>query len=194
MNNDRLHFRAVQVNQRNRIRYRVGQFLGGLQAGVTGAEREEAARLLAPAAFCLFQRMPADAQRHSLNVLFTLQRADFADPDLAAAALLHDVGKVAAADAGAPSGLWFRGPLVLAEAIMPGRLAALANDDPDGGWRYAIWVHFEHPHVGADWAHQAGCSDLTCRLIQFHQSNPEAGADEHFVTLLAALRWADDRN
>ena len=48
----------------------------------------------------LFVAMPLDARRHSLNVLATLLAAGYDDPDLCAAALLHDMGKIAAQEAG----------------------------------------------------------------------------------------------
>ena len=40
--------------------------------------------------------MSVSDQRHSLNVMRTLRRQGHTEPDLLAAALLHDVGKSAA--------------------------------------------------------------------------------------------------
>ncbi len=90
-------------------------------------------------------------------------------PDLAAAALLHDVGKVAADDAGAYLGLWMRGPIVLLEAWRPDLLVRLASPQPAASLRYALFVHLAHPQIGAAWANEAGCSPLTCWLIAHHQ-------------------------
>ena len=188
---------------RARIRYRVGQFWHGLQASVAPGERCQIAAILTPAALDLFDRMPVDAQRHSLNVLQTLRSAGHAQADLWVAALLHDVGKLAAEEAGVRLGLWLRGPLVLAEAVAPAFVRRLAVHHPDGGWRYALHVHLEHPRIGSDWAQAAGCSALTCWLIEHHQdagvSQASPGAPSDLPDgapsqLLVALQWADGQN
>jgi hypothetical protein len=171
----------------------VRQFLRGLTARVSPDERREAAQRLSPAALVLIERMPVDAQRHSLNVMRTLQAGGYDDPDLLTAALLHDVGKVAADDAGVHINLWLRGPLVLAEALAPGWLKRQAVDDPDRGWRYALHVHLEHPRIGAAWAQEAGCTPQVCWLIAHHQDKTSPGHDER-SRLLVALQWADGQN
>ena len=130
------------------------------------------------------------------------------DPDLAAAALLHDVGKIAAQEAGVSINLWMRGPLVMTEAFAPDFLRAQARRERNAGWRYAIHVQLEHPAIGADRARDVGCSKLTCWLIAHHQDSLEAGptsdrdestperqqTDEYRQQLLAALQWADGLN
>lgn len=176
-----------------RAAYRVGQFWQGLRARVAEEEMAAAAAALPPAAYPLFARQPVDARRHSLDVLDALRRAGWNDPELAVAALLHDVGKLAAADAGVSIGLWLRGPLVLLEAFAPRLLAGLARAAPEGGWRYALYVHLEHPAIGAAWARAAGCSETACWLIAHHQDAlPDAAGGR--CELLAALRWADNRH
>lgn len=180
-----------------RAQYRVRQFWQGVVARVSPEEHALAARMLPAAALELFERMPADAQRHSLNVLAAVTAIGVAgegeDADLAAAALLHDVGKVAAQDAGVRLGPWLRGPLVLLEAWTPDLLRRAAREDPGSGWRYAVYVHFEHGRLGADMAQQAGCSELTCWLIAHHQDRATAGeGGEYRQRLLAALQRADD--
>ena len=52
-----------------KIRYRLSQFFRGLRAGVDGGDEPFADELLSAQELLLFQRMPADAQRHSLRVL-----------------------------------------------------------------------------------------------------------------------------
>jgi hypothetical protein len=176
-----------------RVRYRVGQFLRGVGGSIPAAELSAATAMLPPDAAALFLRMPADAQRHSLNVLWMLQVDATLAPDLAAAALLHDVGKVAADDAGAYLGLWLRGPMVIAAALWPGLLRRLASDRPGRSLRYALYVQEQHPAIGAAWARDAGCSPLTCWLIEHHQDKIPAG-DEQQRTLLAQLQAADEAN
>jgi hypothetical protein len=176
-----------------RVRYRVAQFLRGFGARIPAEEVAQAVAVLPPAAAALFGRMPADAQRHSLNVLATLQADGSVPSDLAAAALLHDVGKVAADDAGAYLGLWLRGPMVLVEAVWPGLLRRLASDHPAPGLRYALYVQEQHPAIGAAWARDAGCSQLTCWLIAHHQDKTPIG-DEQPRALLVRLQGADEAN
>ena len=113
--------------------------------------------------------MPVGAQRHSLNVLYAVRQAGIVDADLDAAALLHDAGKLAADEAGVRLSPWLRGPLVLLEAWAPAILRRAAHANPTLGWRYAVYVHFEHPRLGAEQARRAGCSELTCWLIEHHQ-------------------------
>lgn len=171
--------------------YRVGQFWRGLHATVTAQERARVSQVLPPAAVALFETMPRDAQRHSLDVLATLDAAGYGERALAAAALLHDVGKIAANDAGLRLGLWLRGPLVLLEALAPAWSARQARADPTMGWRYLLHVHVQHPAIGAAWAEQAGCDEVCCWLIAMHQTSPEHCAPGPWRDLLAALQWAD---
>ncbi len=158
-----------------------------------------AAAILGPQAAPIFARMPADAQRHSLNVLALVREAGGQQPDLLQAALLHDAGKCAAAQAGIALSLWVRGPLVLLDAFFPKWVARWAVDDPARGWRYLLHVHREHPTIGAQWAAAAGCSPLCCWLIAHHQTpldalpphTSENTPDDGRRELLAALQAAD---
>ena len=185
--------------------YRLRQFFQGLHARITPAEQQMIVHVLPERAATLFFRLPLDAQRHSLNVLHTLQAAGYQQADLAVAALLHDVGKLAADEAGLRLNLWLRGPLVLLEAIAPQYLEQLATDDVKQGWRYALYVHRQHPQIGAAWARSAGCTTLACWLIESHQCYQLDDQLEHGMTnsasgkldkatLLLALQWADARN
>ena len=188
--------------------YRLRQFGRGLVASLRRQplrrdEERLVDALLTPAARRLFARQPVDAQRHGLNVLHDLQRAARDEPALRApalqiAALLHDAGKVAAAEAGVPITLWLRGPLVVLEALLnkraPDRLRAWASDNPQHGWRYALHVHLQHPAIGATWAQAAGCPPLACWLIAHHQNEPPADTPAHRRNLLVALQQADNRN
>jgi hypothetical protein len=176
-----------------KVRYRVGQFFGGLLAGVQEVDETPVAALLSPDALALFRRMPLDAQRHSLRVLQTLTAEAPVPADLAVAALLHDVGKVAARDAGAYLGLWLRGPMVLTEAVAPDLLVRLADARPAPTLRYAVYVQLHHPEIGAAWARAVNVSNLACWLIAEHQDKTERVATPE-AALLARLQAADDRN
>ena len=173
--------------------YRLRQFWQGFFARVAPEEVQAIQPLLPPAAFVLFCRLPRDAQRHSLNVLHDLQQHGPLHPDLAVAALLHDVGKLAADEAGVSINLWLRGPLVLLKALSPALFQRLQSPSPVSGWRYALYVSEAHPQIGAAWAREAGCSALACWLIEQHQSDSLSNLSEHTV-LLQALQQADARN
>ena len=193
-----------QTGLLKRIWRRVGQFLRGVTAAVSAEALTRAREHLPPAAFARFCQMPVDAQRHSLNVLADLQAAGWTDADLAGAALLHDVGKVAVQKAGLWFNPWVRTALVLLDALAPALPARLAVDDPTRSWRYLLHVHLAHPEIGAVWAAAGGCSQLTCWLIANHQRpvppnpvlpNPVLpNEDRQRRDLLAALQWADNRN
>ena len=185
-----------------RSRYRIWQFIRGWRAEVSTADRAEAACILAPPAQALFAHMPVDAQAHSLRVLHALQTEDPDLPnDVAAAALLHDVGKTAALEQGAYLGLWLRGPIVLVEAVCPAWLQRWASPKPGPTLRYAIYVQLEHARIGAEQAAAAGCSPLTCWLIAQHQTASEPGgptgtpAETELARLyLARLQAADGKH
>ena len=180
------------------VPYRLRQFWRGLHAAVTPAELAAVAVLLPPPAFALFQRMSIDAQRHGLNVWQTVQRAgngaEDLPLDLAAAALLHDVGKAAAEVTGWRINVWWRSLLVLLELVTPQSLNKLALADPQAGWRYLLYVHLAHPAIGAQWAAENGCSALTCWLIAQHQTKAAATGETEQAKLLARLQWADVQN
>ena len=97
------------------------------------------------------------------------------------------------ATGGARINLWVRGPLVLLKAFIPRLFYRLQSENPKHGWRYALHVSEAHPQIGAKWAAQMGCSELTCWLIEHHQEDVR-GRDGEQYALLLALQWADERN
>jgi hypothetical protein len=165
-----------------RILYRARQFIGGLTARVTEADRHEADGVLPPAARTWFRSLPRDLQWHGLNVMNNLRQAGHDRAELLAAALLHDAGKAAAS-----SGPVQRALIVLA----PEWVARRARLD----WRSArgldrvMAVAAQHPQIAAERAAQCGCDPITIDLIRRHQD--QAGADDN---LLRALQQVDDRN
>ena len=188
------------------VRYRVGQFLRALAAEVPEEEVEQAMRILPPQARRLFRRQAVQDQRHALAVYHTLRQAGHKNPQLLAAALLHDAGKAAAR---LPA--WQRAVIVLLGRFTPRLLAWLSQGEPQGcalslpkgpalslpkGWRRPFIVHTRHPQAGARWAEEAGCSPLTVALIRRHQDQ-STGCSPLTVEedqLLAALQAADSLN
>lgn len=174
--------------------YRLRQFWHGWFAAIDPVELHSALAYLPMAAQTRFQALPIDAQRHSLNVLQTLQRRGAVPADLAAAALLHDIGKLAADEAGLRINLWVRGPLVLLEKAAPALLQRWATAEAAQGWRYLLYVHLMHPAIGAQWAAEWGCTTLTCWLIAHHQDQLTDTPGNEAERLLILLQWADSLN
>ena len=133
-----------------------------------------------------FRSLPRDAQWHGLNVLRDLQRAGYNQRELLAAALLHDAGKIEAAN-----GPMVRAVMVLARKLAPDWLARRSKID----WRSArgldrvAAVAVQHPQIAAERAAQCGCDPITIDLIRRHQDRAGASDD-----LLRALQQVDDRN
>ena len=177
--------------------YRVRQFLGALTARIDKGDEEELTRLLTPPQQDLFQSMAPNDQRHSLNVCAMLRRAGHDDPDLLAAALLHDAGKAAGR-----IWLWQRTFIVLLRRWAPGLLRWLERDTHSSGlsaisqaprWRKGFVINRHHPELGARWAAQTGCSQTIVALIRRHQE-PVRSIENDQDRLLATLQWADGVN
>ncbi len=130
-------------------------------------------------------------QRHSLNVAQTLAASGHDQPDLLAAALLHDVAK--SVQPGKRLRLRHRIVIVLLNALNPQWVSRLASDDP-GSWRYPFYVHLNHPAMGAVLVEEAGCSPLTVELVRRHQAKLTAPPVGQVEELLALLQSADDAN
>jgi len=200
--------------------YRVRQFFRALAARVSEEELEQVAYMLTPASLALFRSMAIPDQRHGFDVCTALRQAGHTDPDLLAAALLHDVGKAAAR---LPA--WQRAIIVLLDRFAPRLLARLSQGEPDDhtlsgstarlsvrlsahtegspkseltavltkGWRRPFVTYARHPEMGARWAQEAGCSPLTVTLIRRHQKRVVTCQTEE-DQLLAALQAADSLN
>lgn len=158
--------------------HRVGQLIGHLTARVEPAEEDGARQLLPAAAWPLFKAMPTADRRHALDVAGRLLAAAQTDPDLLAAALLHDVAK------GHRMRLWHRVAGVLLGAVAPRALASLASPD-ERSLRYPFHLYSHHPALSAEAALQAGCSRRAADLIRGSIQPSDALA-------LAALRRADE--
>jgi hypothetical protein len=175
--------------------YRVQQFVRAAGAWIRAEDVEEAwlKRYLEPAAVDLFRAMPRYDQQHALNVVRTLQGQGQTEPDLLAAALLHDVGK--SVSQVTPLHLWHRVASVLIRAFSPGLLERLGQDRL-GSWRWPFFVQQHHAALGAELAQQAGCSPVTVELIRRHEDPPAATGDagQSGDPLLAALLAADSVN
>jgi hypothetical protein len=169
--------------------YRVRQFIASLRPAITPQEQAELRRRLPPQAVARFLQMTPRDQRHSLDVLHRVQQAAPDQPDLSAAALLHDVAKTA--QPGRRVRLHHRVLVVLMNAARPGWVQQVGRDDP-GSWRYPFYLQLNHPEMGARLAEQAGCSPLTAELIRRHQEKLPHAPRNEIERLLVLLQAADD--
>jgi hypothetical protein len=180
---------------RRRACYRVRQFISAVRAGsspISQTQAEEARSYLSEDAWELFRAMPRQDQRHSLEVLHSLQSAGEVSPALAQAALLHDCAKHHGGIR-----LWHRVAVVLVKAFDPQRMDRWGAIEPSlpGHWRYPFWAHAHHPEHGAQLAAGAGCDPLAVALIRHHGDQRDLGTlSPQAERLLAALRAADDDN
>jgi hypothetical protein len=158
--------------------HRVAQFFGHLTARVDPDEEVRARALLPAKAWQLFASMPTADRRHGLDVAAHLLAAGHADPDLMAAAMLHDAAK------GRRMRLWHRVAGVMLGALAPRALSSLASPDQRSR-RYPFHLYLHHAALSADAAMGAGCSPRTASFIR--GSVPDADAP-----LLAALTRADE--
>ena len=157
--------------------YRVRQLVAHVTARVDAAEQRRAEEALPATARRLFAAMPVADRRHAIDVAATLASRGHRDPDLIAAALLHDAAK------GDRMRLWHRVAGVVLDAVAPGLLRRLARPD-ERSWRYPFWLYLEHGRLSADVAAAAGCSPRTSAFIR-----GEVTVEDR--ALLTALREAD---
>lgn len=177
------------TSKTGRMRYRVAQFVSWLRPQNRQGEQADISRWLSPQAVALFQQMVGRDQRHSLDVLRRVQQTAPDQPDLLAAALLHDVAKTA--QPGRRIRMHHRALVVLLEALRPGWVQQIARDEPTS-WRYPFYLHRHHPEQGARLAQAAGCSPLTVELIRRHQDKLDRQPHNETERLLALLQAADD--
>jgi hypothetical protein len=131
--------------------------------------------------------MQPSEQTHAHQMLERLRAAGQTDPDLLAAALLHDVGKVLV-----PLSLPDRVIIVLGKRFFRERARRWSEGTPSR-LRRPFVVAAHHPEWGADLAEQAGASPRTIELIRHHQDIPSSD-DPLDDPLLVALQAADDEN
>lgn len=160
------------------VQRRVAQFVDHVTARVRPEEEAFVRRVLPGPAARLFERMPVADRRHGLDVAAKLVEAGHDDPDLLAAALLHDAGK------GDRMRLWHRVAGVLLEAIAPRALTRVASPDPSS-WRHAFHLYLHHERISADLALGAGCTPRAAGFIR-------GTAVDDDMQLLRALKVADD--
>jgi hypothetical protein len=171
----------------DRIFYRARQFWHTLTGKLSHRNWEEVRSALAPDLLALFTEMSDPEQTHGFRVYRRLKVEGYQDPDLLAAALLHDVGKNRS-----PLTVWERVWIVIASPIFS--QSSKPNTSPaQGEDRNPMTVAKRHPAWGAEMALQRGASSITAWLIRNHERKDVEGVeDTSRLRMLRALIKADD--
>ena len=136
----------------------------------------------------LFHQMSPADQVHGLRVLRSLLAQGEGDPNLLAAALLHDVGK-----SQVQLRLWERILIVLVSWLAPGRIWHWGEGELTS-WRRPFVIAVHHPAWGAEMIHQAGGSEVLATLVLRHQENLPPDSIKEIDHLLYRLQEADGLN
>jgi hypothetical protein len=169
--------------------YRIRQGLRAIFAFTQVVEVPLAAQFLTPELLDLFLQMRRGEQLHSLNVLREVLAQGAVPRDLAAAALLHDVGKLRY-----PLRTWQKTLAVLTKAIAPRLADRLGKGGTVNWWNRPFVVYQQHPSWGAALVRDAGASDMVVWLVGQHQAASETWADHPLAPLLHRLQQADSRH
>jgi hypothetical protein len=133
----------------------------------------------------LFYQMSTGDQAHACSVLAVLLRTNTLSPELAQAALLHDVGKT-----GAKLSLSYRTIIVILRSLAPGILSQLGQVDAPC-WRKPFYVQLHHASIGARLCETVGCAPRVVQLVLNHDLPTDLRADMIQDVELAEL-WAAD--
>lgn len=172
----------------SRLVYRTRQFWNALSGSRRQVETESLLLHLSPSQIVLFRRMQPSEQTHAYQMLERLKASGQTDPDLLAAALLHDVGKVMH-----PLSLLDRVVIVLGQRFFQ-RKARRWSEGTPSRLRRPFVAAAHHPDWGADLAEQAGASSRTVELIRRHQDPCSPNPVTQTERLLAELQAVDDEN
>ena len=172
----------------SRLTYRSRQFWNALLSPGKRVPSEALLPHLGSAQIVLFRRMQPSEQVHSYQIFKRLQAAGQVTPDLLAAALLHDVGKIMV-----PLSIFDRVAIVLGKRLFR-RAAQRWGEGTPHGWRLPFVVAEHHAAWGADLARQAGASVLTEELIRRHHDFLAGDPLSPTEQLLVALQAADDES
>jgi len=173
-------------------RHLAGRFFGALSpAGPSPEDEEWALGSLLDGERLLWRRMSGPDQRHAVGVARDTVRLlgpDEPPPEVVAAALLHDVGKVESS-----LGTFARvGVTLTALGVGRARLLRWAGSAPPPGlssYRGRVGMYLTHDHLGAQLLEQAGSRALTISWAREHHLEPARWTVDGRVG--AALKAAD---
>jgi hypothetical protein len=169
-------------------RYRLWQFWGLLARRISPGELAQVRGELPPGLFAVFCRLNPAEQHHAYCVWQMLRRQGHTEPDLLAAALLHDVGK-----SRMPLAVWEKVAIVLGMRLLrPAVTAWGVRPGPARWWTRPFVNAVQHPAWGAEMVGAAGGSPGTVELVRRHQDRVAPG--DALYKLLSALQSADNSN
>jgi len=171
-----------------RFAYRARQFWNAVLKPDVHIKSEAILPYLSPSQLILFRQMQPSEQAHAYHVFNHLVDAGKRDPDLLAAALLHDVGKILS-----PLSIFDRIMIVVGRHLFPKAAKRWGEAAPHGLQRPFV-VAACHAQWGADLVEQAGASSLTIELVRGHHNPPLENPVSKGERLLAELRGADEGN
>jgi len=169
-------------------RYRLWQFWRLITKRISPGELAEVRGRLRPELFAVFCRLNPAERHHAYCVWQTLQAQGHTDPDLLAAALLHDAGK-----SYMPLAVWEKVAIVLGMRFLRPAVTALGNRPGPARWWTRPFVNaMQHPAWGAEMVSAAGGSPRAVELVRRHQDKVDP--DDALYKLLSALQSADNSN
>lgn len=171
------------------ITYRLRQGLRALFAFSQPLDLDLAAHYLSPRLLEVFRHLNRGEQLHSLNVLRTVLAQGSTPADLAAAALLHDVGKSRWSLSVAQK-TW----AVIVHRLAPSLFERWSRGSESSFWHRPFVVYAHHPAWGAQLVAQAGASESLIWLIAHHADSPHRWSTHPCVDWLRRLQQADDLN
>jgi len=160
-------------------RHLAGRLLGALSpAGPTAEDERWALEQLLPGERELWPRMSGADRRHAIAVARASARllegaGEEPRREVLAAALLHDVGKIAS-----PLGAFGRVAATLAGCVFGSDAGRREAGGPASGWRSAVQRYLAHDRLGGELLRDAGSDPFTV-----------AWAEQHH---LPAARWTID--
>lgn len=172
------------------LSYRLRQGMRALFAFSQQVDYTLAASALTPPQLALFRQMSRGEQLHSLNVLRTILEQESHTPDdLAAAALLHDVGKSRYRLSIAQKSL-----AIIVHKALPGLYRSLSRGDTLNLWRAPFIVRQQHPRWGAEMLRQTHTAERVLWLVEHHQDAAAKWQNHPHYELLRRLQRADNMN
>jgi hypothetical protein len=168
--------------------YRASQTFRVLLAKPRSEDLALAKQHLSPSLWELFHHMSPADQAHGLRVLRSLLARGEGDPNLLAAALLHDVGK-----SHVQLRLWERILVVLVSWLDPYRVRRWGEGELTS-WRRPFVIAVHHPAWGSEMIRQAGGSEELASLVLNHQEDLPHDLALEIQHLLYRLQEADGLN
>jgi hypothetical protein len=170
--------------------YRLKQGLRDILAFTRSVDTSVVRAHLTEAQYALFSRMTHAEQLHSVNVLrAVLAQSPETPPDLATAALLHDVGK-----SRYPLNVAERTLAVVITRFFPHQEARLSQKERFDRLHAPFVVRRHHPRWGADMLRMTGGTPRAVWLVEHHADDPRQWQHHPDAALLARLQRADNAN